>query len=151
MLMITAGIHNNLKRNGIRSILILITLGIFYFSWIPDSNLKSESYLPLWLLNWSNSYFNLRTAVPFVVFGSLLYSCNSKKSSYKYRKFKFNIWFRNSVLSLVVVCLAEGGQFFLLYRHPDLADVLFGFVGSQLGFLLYYIYAFQLHRFYSKR
>jgi hypothetical protein len=58
---------------------VLISLVIFYFSWIPDSNLKSESYLPLWILNWSNYYFNLRTAVPFVVFGFLLDAYNSQK------------------------------------------------------------------------
>jgi glycopeptide antibiotics resistance protein len=129
----------------------LIGVGIFYFSWIPDSNLKSESYLPLWLLNGSNYYFNLRTAVPFVVFGFLLDVYNSKKSTRKKRKVRFTIWLRNSVMLFIVVCLAEGGQFFVLNRHPDLADVLFGFLGSQLGFLLYYIYAFKLHKFYSKR
>jgi glycopeptide antibiotics resistance protein len=132
-------------------ILLLTNLVIFYFSWIPDSNLKSESYLPLWLLNWSNHYFNLRTAVPFVVFGFLLDACNSKKSTRKKRKVRFSIWFRNSIAAVVVAFLAEGGQFFVLNRHPDLMDVLFGVAGSQLGFLLYYIYAFQLHRFYSKR
>jgi glycopeptide antibiotics resistance protein len=136
---------------GIVVLLILIGMGIFYFSWIPDSNLKSESYLPLWLLNWSNYYFNLRTAVPFVVFGFLLDAYNSKKSTRKKRKVRFSIWFRNSIAAVVVAFLAEGGQFFVLNRHPDLMDVLFGFLGSQLGFLLYYIYAFQLHRFYSKR
>jgi glycopeptide antibiotics resistance protein len=132
-------------------ILLLTTLVIFYFSWISDSNLKSESYLPLWLLNWANYYFNLRTAVPFVAFGFLLKACNSKKSTVKKRRSKFSLWFRNSIAAVVVAFLAEGGQFFVLNRHPDLADVLFGFLGSQLGFLLYYIYAFQLHRFYSKR
>jgi hypothetical protein len=60
-------------------ILLLTNLVIFYFSRIPDSNLKSESYLPLWILNWSNYYFNLRTAVPFVVFGFLLDAYNSQK------------------------------------------------------------------------
>jgi glycopeptide antibiotics resistance protein len=130
-------------------ILLLTTLVIFYFSWISDSNLKSESYLPLWLLNWANYYFNLRTAIPFVAFGFLLDALNSKKSTLKKRKFRFTIWLRNSVLSFIVVCLAEGGQFFVLNRHPDLADVLFGVVGSQLGFLLYHIYANQLRKFYS--
>jgi glycopeptide antibiotics resistance protein len=131
-------------------LLVFIVVVIFYFSWIPDSHLGSESYLPSWLLNWSNHYFNLRTAVPFVVFGFLLKACNSKKSSDKKRNSNFGVWFRNSVVAVFVVSLAEGGQFFVLNRHPDLADVLFGFLGSQLGFLLYHIYADQLHRFYSK-
>jgi glycopeptide antibiotics resistance protein len=144
-------IKSEWKIKGIPLLFILTIASIFYFSWIPDSNLKSESYLPLWLLNWANSYFNLRTAVPFVALGFLLDACNSKKSSNKKRKSRAGVWFSNSVIALFVVCLAEGGQFFILNRHPDVADVLFGFLGSQLGFLLYHIYANQLHRFYSKR
>jgi glycopeptide antibiotics resistance protein len=132
-------------------LLVFMVVAIFYFSWIPDPQFTSESYLPQWLRDWSNSYFNLRTAVPFVVFGFLLDAYNSKKSTRKKRKVRFSIWLRNSIGSVVVAFLAEGGQFFVLNRHPDLMDVLFGFLGSQLGFLLYYIYAFQLHRFYSKR
>jgi glycopeptide antibiotics resistance protein len=132
-------------------LLLIIILAILYFSWIPDSHLISESYLPLWLRGWSNEYFNLRTAVPFVAFGFLLGSCNLKKSTFKKRKFKFSVWCRHSIAALVVVCLAEVGQFFVLNRHPDLMDVLFGILGSQFGFLLYHIFANQLHRFYSKR
>jgi glycopeptide antibiotics resistance protein len=143
--------NRSIKQHGIVVLLMLVGVGIFYFSRIPDSNLTCESYLPLWLLNWSNYYFNLRTAVPFVVFGFLLDAYNSKKSTRKKRKVRFSIWFRNSIAAVVVAFLTEAGQFFVLNRHPDLADVLFGFLGSQLGFLLYYIYAFQLHRFYSKR
>ena len=59
-----------------KKLLFILTLaliiGIFYFSWLPDSTLTSERYLPIWLLNWSNEYVNLRTAVPFVVIGVVL-------------------------------------------------------------------------------
>jgi hypothetical protein len=41
----------------------------FYISWISDWNLESEGYLSLWPFNWSNCYFNLRTAVLFVACG----------------------------------------------------------------------------------
>jgi glycopeptide antibiotics resistance protein len=144
-------INSKERSKGIICLFILITVSIFYFSWIPDSQFTSESYLPEWLRDWSNSYFNLRTAVPFVGFGFLLDACTSKIDTVEKRRFKFSSWFRNSGAAMVVAFLAEGGQFFVLNRHPDLADVLFGVAGSQLGFLLYYIYAFQLHRFYAKR
>jgi hypothetical protein len=112
-------------------VLLLTTLLILYFSWISDWNLESESYLPLWLLNWSNCYFNLRTAVLFVACGFLWDTCNSKKSSDKKPKTKVALWFRNSVTALVIVCLAEGGHVFVLNRHPDLIHLLFVLLGSQ--------------------
>jgi hypothetical protein len=33
---------------------------------------NSSPYFPLWLRDWSNEYFNLRTAVPFVIWVFLL-------------------------------------------------------------------------------
>jgi hypothetical protein len=46
-----------------------------------------------------------------------------KKSKKKYK----HVWFlvQNGCISTAVVCLAEGGQFFILNRHPDAMDVLF--------------------------
>nr|WP_238567392.1 VanZ family protein [Flavobacterium sp. 83] len=118
---------------------LLITISIFYFSWIPDNKLASETYLPLWLLNWSNTYFNLRTAVPFVIFGFFLEALFSLKNKLQKNKNRFGFWFRNSAVVLVVVCLAEGGQFFISKRHPDIMDVMFGIIGSQIGFVAFYI------------
>jgi glycopeptide antibiotics resistance protein len=120
-------------------LLLLIILSILYFSWIPDSQFTSESYLPQWLRDWSNSYCNLRTAIPFVAFGFLLDALNSKKSSDKKRKLKFDVWFKNGCIATFVVCLAEGGQFFILNRHPDIMDVLFGVLGSQIGSIIFFL------------
>lgn len=127
------------KSSFIVILIVLIASSIFYFSWILDPSLKSESYLPSWLRNWSNSYFNLRTAVPFVPFGFLLDALNSKKSSDKGPKIKFDVWFRNLCTATFVVCLAEGGQFFILNRHPDIMDVLFGVLGSQIGSIIFFL------------
>jgi glycopeptide antibiotics resistance protein len=114
----------------------VITASILYFSWIPDPSLTSETYLPLWLLNWSNSYFNLRTAVPFVGFGFLLEALLSEKNKSKKSKNKFSSWFKNGCIATAVICLAAVGQFFILNRHPDIMDVLFGVLGSQVGFFV---------------
>ncbi|WP_091085901.1 VanZ family protein [Flavobacterium gillisiae] len=127
------------KAKGILFLFMVIISSILYFSWIPDPSLASESYLPLWLLDWSNFYFNLRTAVPFIVFGVLLELWFAVTLQSAKQKSKFYLWLRNSTIALALVCLAEGGQFFILNRHPDGMDVLFGVLGSQLGFLLYYI------------
>jgi glycopeptide antibiotics resistance protein len=118
---------------------LVITVSILYFSWIPDPSLTSESYLPVWLRDWSNSFFNLRTAIPFVAFGFLLDALDSKRSKDKKRKIKFDVWFKNGCTATFVVCLAEGGQFFILNRHPDIMDVLFGVLGSQVGSVIFYI------------
>lgn len=128
----------NIKQYGIVVLLILISVAVFYFSWIPDSHFTSESYLPVWLRDWSNSYFNLRTAVPFVGFGFLLEALPTEINKSKQRKNKFSCWFKNTFIATSVVCFAEVGQFFVLNRHPDLMDVLFGVLGSQIGFVVFY-------------
>jgi len=124
------------KQHVVLLLFVAITIGIFYFSWIPDSELTSEKYLPLWLRDWSNSYFNLRTAVPFIPFGFLLATGLFVKS----KKNGFNFWFKNLCIATFVVCIAEGGQFFILNRHPDEIDVLFAILGSQVGFVLFYFF-----------
>jgi VanZ family protein len=129
----------NWKRNFIILFFFLITLSIFYFSWIPDSHFKSETYLPLWLRNWSNSYYNLRTAIPFIAFGFFLAASFSSKPQSK-KKNSILIWFWYSIIAFAVACLAEVGQFFILNRHPDIMDVCFAIVGSQLGFLIYFLF-----------
>lgn len=117
-------------------VIALIIIGIFYLSWIPDSHFTSESYLPLWLRDWCNSFFNLRTAIPFIPFGFFLEAVLQSKDGIKTN---FKCWFANLFLSTLVVSLAEGGQFFILNRHPDVMDVFYGILGSQLGFFIHYI------------
>jgi glycopeptide antibiotics resistance protein len=128
--------NGNIKRFGIVVLLTLVCVVVFYFSWISDAQFTSESYLPLWLRDWSNEFFNLRTAVPFVAFGFLLEAWSFVNASSK--KNKFNFWFRNLCLATFVVCVAEGGQFFILNRHPDIMDVLYGVLGSQVGFFAFH-------------
>jgi len=127
------------KHNFIILFFFLITLSIFYFSWIPDSQFSSETYLPLWLRNWSNSHFNLRTAIPFIGFGFFLAAWISSKSQSKITNATV-IWFWYSIIVFAVASLAEVGQFFILNRHPDILDVLFAIAGSQLGFGIYFLF-----------
>lgn len=117
---------------------MLIVIGVvFYFSWLSDPGLMSETYLPMWLLNWSNRYYNLRTAVPFVAFGFLLECYTEYKSPNEEVQNKGLIFMQNTGIALIVVCIAEGGQFMIQRRSPDLMDVFYGITGSIMGALVY--------------
>lgn len=116
--------------------LFLFIIGILYYSWIPSPSLASENYLPLWLRKWSNIYFNLRTAVPFVGLGFLLEVWTFKAPKKQSRK-KINSRVINIIIAVITVSVAETGQFFISSRHPDSMDLLFGIMGSVLGIFLF--------------
>lgn len=119
--------------------LLFIVLSIFYFSWIPDTSLHSESYLPSWLVDWSNQHYNLRTAVPFIFFGFLLETgvLIFPSPTIQFSLITFRI--RHLGISFLVVVLAEVWQF-CCNRHPDILDVGYGLLGSIAGGLLYYFF-----------
>lgn len=124
--------------NKIVLLLLLIVIGVvFYFSWLSDPGLMSETYLPMWLLNWSNRYYNLRTAVPFIAFGFLLECYTEYKNPNEEVQNKGLIFMQNTGIALIVVCIAEGGQFMIQRRSPDLMDVFYGIMGSIMGALVY--------------
>ena len=112
---------------------------VFYFSWLPNPDLGTETYLPSWLREWSNYYYNLRTAVPFIAIGFLLEMATRIKDPITpFRKIR-PLFIQNISISVAVVCIAEGGQFLIQNRNPDSMDVLFGILGSGIGSLGYYI------------
>jgi glycopeptide antibiotics resistance protein len=113
---------------------IALIIGIFYFSWLPDSELTSESYLPIWVLNWSNEYVNIRTAVPFFVLGLVL---QTKSGTLK--PINKNSWIYNILGATGIVVIAEIGQYFTYERHPDILDVFFGIFGTLSGIVSYII------------
>ena len=121
-------------------VFLFVIATVFYFSWLPDSGFKNETYLPRWLLNWSNNYYNLRTAIPFLAVGFLLEAYTQDKSSneIKYRK-NYN-FIQNIGIATVIICIAEGGQFLIQKRNPDLMDVFYGILGSLIGALIYNLY-----------
>ena len=121
--------------------LLLFVIGtIFYFSWLPDHSFETETYLPKWLLNWSNYYYNLRTAVPFVAVGFLLEAYTQHRRSLKGMNNDKNLNFlKNIGIATIIVCMAEGGQFLIQKRNPDLMDVVFGILGSFVGALAYFL------------
>jgi glycopeptide antibiotics resistance protein len=74
-------------------------------------------------------YVQLRTAVPFLVIGYILQFLCKPNAYFTLKGFVF---------SFLVVLIAEGGQFLLPYRHPDVMDIVFGVLGTLLGMFFYY-------------
>jgi glycopeptide antibiotics resistance protein len=113
---------------------------VFYYSWLPHSNLSSEHYLPNWLIIWANEYGNIRTAIPFIIFGFLsntLHVSKSIKRGTLSKKILLQSYFKILGISMALVATAEIGQFFIPDRSPDFKDVIYGIIGAQIGFLLH--------------
>lgn len=118
-------------------LLLLVIAVVFYFSWLSDPGFASETYLPDWLLRWSNYYYNLRTAIPFLALGFLLevYTDNNTLNKKIYNERLSFV--QNMVIATIVVIIAEGGQFIIEKRSPDLMDIFYGIIGSLIGALSY--------------
>lgn len=126
-----------MSKNRVLIVFIFVIVAVLYFSWLPDPSFKNETYLPNWVLKWSEHYYNLRTAIPFLAVGFLLEAYTQDKSSnqIKYRK-NYN-FIQNIGIAIIIVCIAEGGQFLIRKRNPDLMDVFYGILGSLVGALVY--------------
>jgi hypothetical protein len=120
-------------------LLLACTATVFYYSWLPDPKLTSETYLPVWLRNWSNLHFNLRTAIPFLGIGFLFEMWGANPVPKKNTKAKVLGLLLHTVLAALIVSVAEVGQYGLLNRHPDGMDILFGILGSVSGAVVYHI------------
>lgn len=127
-----------MSKKGVLLILFFVIAAIFYYSWIPDPSFSKETYLPIWLLNWSNEYYNLRTCIPFIAVGFLLEDFAQQMSSIEYYNKSLN-FIQNIAISIIIVCVAEGGQILIQKRNPDLIDVFYGILGSLIGGLGYYV------------
>ena len=103
---------------------------VFYFSWLPDPSFSNQTYMPLWLVQWSDEYGRLRTAIPFIAIGFIF--------QYLFNPAKF-FTLLGFLLSLLIVLIAEGIQFLLPNRHPDFFDVLYAGLGSMVGMLLFFV------------
>jgi glycopeptide antibiotics resistance protein len=121
-----------MSKKGVFLILFFVIALIFYYSWIPDPSFNKETYLPKWILNWSNEYYNLRTCIPFIAVGFLLEDIAQQMSSIEYYNKSLN-FIQNIAISIIIVCVAEGGQILIQKRNPDLIDVFYGILGSLIG------------------
>jgi glycopeptide antibiotics resistance protein len=120
--------------------LLFVILSVFYFSWLSDPSLENETYIPGWILNWSNENYNMRTAIPFVALGFLLEAYTNRKNSYHMNSNKNLSFIQNLGISAAVAFIAEGGQFLIKSRNPDIMDVYFAIIGSLFGGLGYNLF-----------
>ncbi len=127
-----------MSKKAVGLILFFVIAAIFYYSWLPEPNFSTETYLPKWLLNWSNQYYNLSTSIPFIAVGFLLEDLTQQMSSIEYTNRILN-FIQNIANSIIIVFIAEGGQILIQKRNPDLIDVFYGILGSLIGGLLYYL------------
>ena len=123
-----------------RVLFIFVIASIFYFSWLPDPSFKNEAYLPKWLLKWSDHYYNLRTAIPFLAIGFLLEAYSQQKSSNEINFNKNLNFIQNLGIATIIVCIAEAGQFLIQNRNPDLMDVFYGILGSLIGAFVFNLF-----------
>lgn len=114
----------------LKAILFFCIFCVFYFSWLPNPSFSNQSYLPDWLIQWTDEYGRLRTAVPFLIIGFI----------FQYL-FKPEMFFTllGFLLSLLIIFIAEAIQFLLPNRHPDFFDVVFAAVGSVVGMFLFFV------------
>lgn len=126
-------------KRTVQLILFIFIAAVFYYSWIPNPDFRNETYLPSWLVNWSNYYYNLRTAVPFFVVGVFLESYSNQNDTIYSIKNKIVIFLKNFVIAALIVSIAECGQFLIKNRNPDLKDVFFGIIGSFFGGIAYHL------------
>lgn len=104
---------------------------VFYYSWLPNPSFSNQTYLPHWLIQWTDEYGRLRTAAPFLLIGFVF--------QYLFKPTTF-FTLAGFLLSLVIVFIAEGMQFLLPNRHPDFFDVLFAALGSLVGMLAFFVF-----------
>lgn len=129
-----------MSKKRVLFIFVFVIAAVFYFSWLPDPSFKNETYLPRWLLKWSDHYYNLRTAVPFLAVGFLLEAFTQNKDSNEIDYSKNWNFIQNIGISTIIVCIAEGGQFLIQKRNPDLMDVFYGILGSLIGVFIFNIF-----------
>ena len=128
--------HNKI----VLTLLFLVTVVVFYFSWLPDPGFMNETYMPLWLLQWTNKYNNLRTAIPFVAFGFLLEAYSLRKNSNNMGANNNFIFIQNLAVATIIAVIAESGQLLIKGRSPDLMDIYYGTIGSLIGASIFNLY-----------
>lgn len=113
-------------------LLFLIGIGlVFLLSWVSSPHLSELSFIPNGVSKWADRQDNdtIRTGVPFFGLGFLL-------ALYLYNKNKFIYWLYGLVFLIIVVVIAELGQYFILSRITDIKDILWGIIGSTIGLVI---------------
>jgi len=120
---------------------------IFFLSWKSNPNLEGLWFIPDWLSSWTDKNRNnqIRTGVPFIGLGILVGAYliyNQKKSPF--------FWFFSWILLVIIVYVAEAGQYFLPARVVDIKDVIWGGIGAAIG-LIFSFFFWQIRRMFKNK
>lgn len=105
----------------------LLVCGIIYLSWIPSPRMIEVGWMPGWLTRWADAHDQLRTAVPFFLFGGLIGFAGVPRR--RGAGFYGVAWL---ALTLLVTAV-ELRQLSLPRRVFDGADIFWGSVGAGVG------------------
>ena len=118
---------------GFRGLLFLLTILVaalvLYASWLPSDRLVGAPFIPSWIAGWLDSGGAMRTgrtALPLIFFGGFI-TLTLKLGKVDYPTglaFGF---------ALILIVIAEGGQFFLPARTASWGDVGCGLGGGDFG------------------
>jgi hypothetical protein len=108
---------------------LMLVVGTLALSWLPSSRMSEVPWLPDWLGRWADTHPDRRTAVPLVLVGFLFTACAHWLLESR-RPFLVGL-----VAALVLLELAECGQFLLPDRGPSFGDLAWGGAGAVLGAL----------------
>lgn len=104
---------------------LILIFCVLFFSWLPYPSFRELSFLPNWLVKWTDEYGNLRTAIPFVPLSIFLRATTSKSYCFC------------TCLSLAII--AETGQLLLPLRNFDIVDIGYASMGSLIGLCILFM------------
>lgn len=126
--------------------LLVLSIMVLALSWVSSPILSNLGIFPKGIASWADDidHVNLRTAVPMVVWG-LLAGIWIKLISLKGSKPWVIAW----LLGLLLITIAEMGQFFLPNRSPHFGDIGWGIGGTTFGLSIAFLLIVAGNYFYS--
>lgn len=105
---------------------------VLYLSWRSSPAMGYVWFIPPAVAHWADKQENdtIRTAVPLVALGLVV------GGQLAWQRRPWRQWLVAWVLLLLLVVLAEAGQYFRAYRSFDLADIAWGAIGAAIGLAL---------------
>lgn len=126
-------------------LIVVVALLVLYLSWTSSPKIGNINIVPGFISTWVDTYMfqTIRTAVPLFFLGLFLgLFLIVKNLTLKY-------WVISWILLLLLVVLAEVGQFFRPHRVFDKGDIKWGWFGATMGLIGGY-FIFYLYKIFKK-
>ena len=115
---------------------MIISAAVLMCSWVPNPLLSLLGIMPDKLGQWTDARDNInsRTAVPMVLWGV------SAGIWIMYHNLSgLRPWITAWLIGLLLISIAEAGQFFIPNRFPDFEDICWGAGGTCFGLIVAYL------------